>query len=236
MRRLYVLVAMALASPAGVAGAQPTSGPSGGTPTLSAALQKIDATYQAGAFSMWVTHGDFVKRYNRAVMSQGTLIFVKPDKINYHLTNGSYLVIDGHRMATYEADVHRFDVSPTARLYTVMLSFMSGPNALAGQCNLTLSPGSAFQYSKGYVLACDPKITLPGVKRLLFYVDAASSEIRRIVLQVGQGDEGRYELDQIKTNPPIPPQEFSLAPPPGASSINGVPVGASSAASTARSP
>jgi len=208
-----------LGSPAGLAGAaQPASSPSrtAPPPAIPTVLQNIEATYRAPEFEMWFTRTYLVKAYNLPSTSQGTLTFAGPDKASWRQPNGDYLVINGQTMGSYDAATRSYVLqSAKTSAYLSALAFMAGPGALAAQCNLTIYPGSQLQYPNGYVLLCDPKVPSPAFTKLLYYVDAASSEVRRVLILDAQGNRDRFDLDQLQVHTVVSPQLFSLTPPPG---------------------
>jgi len=224
---LALVVSATLGAPASPASAQPAPKlpKSVALPDIPTALKNVEAAYGAPEHEMWFTQTYFVKAYNQAATSQGRLTFAAPDKLSFRYTSGDYVVVNGPGTGTYEASVGQYYLQPTkATAYPAVLVLLSA-GALAAQCNLTIYPGWQLQFPNGYVLLCDPKAPSPAFTKVLYYVDAASSEVRRVLFLDAQGNRNRFDLDQVQPHPAISWQLFSLSPPPGAV-VNGLPAGA----------
>jgi outer membrane lipoprotein carrier protein len=60
-----------------------------------------------------------------------------------------------------------------------------------------------------------PRDPSPAYQRVLFYVDAATSQVRRVLVLDAQGNRNRFDFDEPVVNEAIPASEFRFVPPPG---------------------
>jgi outer membrane lipoprotein carrier protein len=75
------------------------------------------------------------------------------------------------------------------------------------------------KFPGGYVLVGTPKQPTPSYSKVLFYVDAATSQVRRVMLIDGQGNRNRFDFINPKVNEPVTAAQFNLVPPVGTSII-----------------
>ena len=236
MRRLALLPAATVAVVTTMASADPP--PLASAPAVSrfampanvaAAVQNVERFYQpVTALRTAFTETLVLSMFGNTTVWQGYVTAAKPMKSAWHFTAGGYAgnysVSDGQVAGVYEAGTHAFFLEPaSASYYGSLFSFMSGPGALSAQCNLTLYRGDQLQYPTGYVLLCLPKSPSAPYARMLYYVDGASSEVRRVVIRDANNNRRTFELDHAQINPTLSPTEFSLAPPPGARVVSNLP-------------
>jgi outer membrane lipoprotein carrier protein len=67
----------------------------------------------------------------------------------------------------------------------------------------------------GYVLVGDPVQPTPAYTKVLFFVDAATWQVRRVLILDGQGNRNRFDFTSPVINQPVPPTQFVFTPPPG---------------------
>ena len=85
------------------------------------------------------------------------------------------------------------------------LSFLTGAGQFASTFHFTMANLS---FPGGYVLLGDPVKPTPGVKKALFWVDAQTSQIRRVTLVDAQSNQNQFDftgvsLKDSKTGKPI---------------------------------
>jgi outer membrane lipoprotein carrier protein len=75
------------------------------------------------------------------------------------------------------------------------------------------------KFPGGAVLVGTPKQSTPGYSKVLFYVDTATSQVRRVMVIDGQGNRNRFDFVNPKINQPVGPNQFKFTPPPGTSIV-----------------
>ena len=70
-------------------------------------------------------------------------------------------------------------------------------------------------FQAGWVLEGRPTQATPAYEKVLLYVDAAASQVRRVLILDAQGNRNRFDFDKPLVNTPVPASEFSFAPPAG---------------------
>lgn len=106
---------------------------------------------------------------NTTMDSDGTVKFVKPG------TNQNY---------SAQAQV------PAA------LSFLTGAGHFSSSFHFAFAPSIPFP--GGYVLIGDPVAPTPQMTKALFWVDAQTSQVRRITLIDGQGNRNQFDFSNVK--------------------------------------
>jgi outer membrane lipoprotein carrier protein len=76
------------------------------------------------------------------------------------------------------------------------------------------------KFPGGYVLVGTPKQATPSYAKVLFYVDTATSQVRRVMVIDGQGNRNRFDFLNPRLNEPVPSSQFQFAPPPGTSIVH----------------
>ena len=224
MRRLSHLAfaaALALALPfaghVGTADAQ-TAQPAPAAQTA-AMVDKVQNFYdKTTSFQSGFTQEYFVKSHNLRKESKGDVTFEKPGKMDWQYANpaGNRVVSDGSLLKVYEAaNKQMFEQPVNASQYPAALSFLVGGGKLANIFDFQLYPGASMNFPGGDVLVGTPKQATPAYTKVLFYVDSASSQVRRVLIVDGQGNRNRFDFENPKVNVPVPPNQFNFTPPPG---------------------
>lgn len=224
MRRLskFVLAAaLALALPfaghEGAADAQ-TAQPAPAAQTA-VMVDKVQAFYdKTTSFQSAFTQEYFVKSHNLRKESKGDVIFEKPGKMDWQYANpaGNRVVSNGQLLKVYEAaNKQMFEQPVNASQYPAALSFLVGGGKLANIFDFQLYPGASMNFPGGDVLVGTPKQATPAYTKVLFYVDSASSQVRRVLIVDGQGNRNRFDFENPKVNVQVPPNQFNFTPPPG---------------------
>jgi len=65
------------------------------------------------------------------------------------------------------------------------------------------------------VLEGTPKDATPAYRKVLLYVDAATAQVRRVLIVDAQGNRNRFDFEAPVVNTKVEPSEFVLVPPPG---------------------
>ncbi len=226
-----VIVAAALAvcalSPRPTA-AQAPSPPSAATappgPTVDQAVTAVQTFYdRSQTFKSDFQQRFWVKAYNQEKSSHGRVTFAKPGKMDwvYEEPKDNRVVSDGNVIKVYEAANKQMYEQPIAKSqYPAALSFLTGTGKLADSFDFQIISGEEMKFPGGYVLIGTPKQPTPAYAKVLFYVDAATSQVRRVMIIDGQGNRNRFDFSNPRVNEPVPPAEFAFVPPPGTSIVH----------------
>ena len=170
-------------------------------------------TFSADFAQMYV-----VKAYNTTKTSAGHVVFLKPGKMDWVYSDpaGNRIVSDGVQLRVYEAaNKQMYQQNVTQSQYPAALAFLTGSGKLATLFNFQLLPGAQMQFPGGYVLVGDPVQPTPAYTKVLFYVDGATWQVRRVLILDGQGNRNRFDFTGAVINQPVPPTQFVFTPPPG---------------------
>jgi outer membrane lipoprotein carrier protein len=99
--------------------------------------------------------------------------------------------------------------------YPAALAFLMGQGQLTSSFTLRLLDPAAMKFEGGWVLEGTPTQDTPAYKKVLLYVDAATAQVRRVLILDAQGNRNRFDFDSPLVNTPVPPNEFNFSPPAG---------------------
>lgn len=202
--------------PAPAASAQP---PAASAADTAATVTKVQAFYNSTtSFQSDFTQEFFVKSHNVRKESNGTVAFVKPGKMAWTYANpaGNRVVSDGTTLKVYEAaNKQMFEQNVDKSQYPAALSFLTGTGKLDDSFTFLMYPGASMNFPGGTVLVGTPKQASAAYTKVLFYVDAASNQIRRVLIVDAQGNRNRFDFVAPKVNVPVPDSMFTLTVPPG---------------------
>lgn len=181
---------------------------------------KVQAFYdKAQTFSSDFDQQYTIKAYNQIKTSKGHLVFAKPGKMDFTYTDppNNRVVSDGSKLQAYEAANKQMYETPVNKSqHPAALSFLTGTGKLGESFNFTAYDGAPFQCTPGCtVLMGDPKTPNPAYAKVLFYVDTATSQVRRVMIVDGQGNRNRFDFKDPRVNLPVTPNQFNFTPPPG---------------------
>jgi outer membrane lipoprotein carrier protein len=144
--------------------------------------------------------------------------FEKPGKMswNYDAPNGNRVVSDGTTIRVYEKENEQMYETPVkGSQYPAALSFLVGQGKLMKDFSLRLLDAAQMKFEGGYVLEGTPKEATPAYQKILLYVDAQTSQVRRVLILDAQGNKNRFDFSTPIVNQPVPKGEFEFTPPPG---------------------
>lgn len=182
-------------------------------------VQKVQEFYdRTTTFQSDFRQEYFVKSHNLRKESKGNVTFAKPGKMDWAYSNppGNRVVSDGSILKVYEAaNKQMFEQAVNQSQYPAALSFLIGGGKLQNIFDFQMYPGAAMNFPGGDVLVGTPKQATPAYTKVLFYVDAASSQVRRVLIVDGQGNRNRFDFETPKVNVPVSDDRFKFTPPPG---------------------
>jgi outer membrane lipoprotein carrier protein len=164
----------------------------------------------------------WVKAYNQEKSSRGHVTFAKPGKMDwvYDDPKDNRVVSDGNVIKVYEAANKQMYEQPIAKSqYPAALSFLTGTGRLGDTFDFELVSGSQMKFPGGFILIGTPKQATPAYAKVLFYVDTATSQVRRVMIIDGQGNRNRFDFLNPRVNDPVPQAQFTFVPPPGTSVV-----------------
>ena len=159
-----------------------------------------------------------IKVQNVKKVSTGKVTFEKPGKMNwvYDAPNGNRVMSDGNTIKVYEKENEQMFETPVKNSqYPAALSFLMGQGKLTKDFTLRLLDPAQMKFEGGYVLEGTPKEATPAYQKLLLYVDAQTSQVRRALILDAQGNRNRFDFSAPVVNQPVAKGEFDFTPPPG---------------------
>jgi outer membrane lipoprotein carrier protein len=204
--------------------APPSSSASAPAPAVDQTVTAVQAFYdKSQTFKSDFQQKFWVKAYNQEKSSRGHVTFAKPGKMDwvYDDPKDNRVVSDGNVIKVYEAGNKQMYEQPIAKSqYPAALSFLTGTGKLAESFDFELASGQEMKFPGGYVLVGTPKQPTPAYSKVLFYVDAATSQVRRVMIIDGQGNRNRFDFVNPRVNDPVPPGQFTFTPPAGTSVVH----------------
>lgn len=159
-----------------------------------------------------------IKVQNVQKVSTGKVIFEKPGKMSfkYDAPNGNRVVSDGKTIRVYEQENQQmYEVPVTKSQYPAALSFLMGQGQLTRDFTLRLLDPAQMKFEGGYVLEGTPKEATPAYQKMLLYIDAATNQVRRVLILDAQGNRNRFDFEAPAVNEAVPKGEFEFTAPPG---------------------
>jgi outer membrane lipoprotein carrier protein len=200
-----------------------TTAPAPGAPGTAQAVDSVQAFYdKSTTFKSDFQQKFWVKAYNHEKTSSGHVTFAKPGKMEwvYDDPKDNRVVSDGKIIRVYEAsNKQMFEQPVDSTQYPAALSFLTGTGKLADNFDFQVLAGAEMKFPGGYVLVGTPKQPTAAYSKVLFYVDAATSQVRRVMVIDGQGNRNRFDFVSPRVNEPVAPTQFTFTPPPGTSIV-----------------
>jgi outer membrane lipoprotein carrier protein len=240
-RRLTpALLALALASLAPLAGAQapaappasdgaPSATPAGPPPLPAAQTTAIVAKVQDFYNQTQNFQADFdqeftIKQYNKRKQSKGHVVFEKPGRMNwvYGAPAGQWVKSDGKTLCVYQpADHQGFQQAVNTSQYPAALSFLTGQGQLTQAFTFTGYDGADMKFPGGWVLVGTPTAATPAYQKVFFYVDKATSQVRRVLIVDGQQNHNRFDFAAPSVNAKsLDGSQFACSFPPGTNIVH----------------
>jgi outer membrane lipoprotein carrier protein len=236
-RRFFPLVALGtflgsatpltLSADARAQDAQASSAPSANVAAENAAAKELVDRVQAFYDKTTSFRAEFQQEFiatlhNKKTASNGTVAFVKPGKMSWRYASpaGNRIVSNGVKMRVYEAANQQMFESPVDKAqYPAALSFLTGQGKLWESFNFELKSGAEMKFDGGSVLVGTPKTASPAYKKVLFYVDTKTAQVRRVLILDNQGSKNRFDFIAPKVNEAIGEGEFVFEPPANTSIV-----------------
>jgi outer membrane lipoprotein carrier protein len=192
-------------------------------PAVADVVVKVQAFYdKTTSFKSDFTQVFWVKAYNQKKVSRGRVTFAKPGKMDwvYDDPKDNRVVSDGAMLRVYEAaNRQMFEQAIDKSQYPAALSFLTGTGRLSDAFDFELFAGDKMNFAGGYVLVGTPKVATPAYQKVLFYVDAQTYQVRRVMVLDGQGNRNRFDFVNPRVNETVNPNQFRFSPPAGTSIV-----------------
>ena len=200
----------------------PTTSSSVAAPATGSAAE-ISAKIQKVYDGITNYEADFTQQYSMKAFGQkkdskGHVTFVKPGKMRWDYTDpkDNVVVSDGVTLWSYVASdkqarkmLVKDSQMPTA------LAFLTGKGELAKDFDLKLLDATKYKFEKGYVLEARPKAATNLYSFVLFYVDGATYQVRRVLIVDAQNNRNRFDFEKPKVNEKVDDARFKWSPPAG---------------------
>ena len=149
--------------------------------------------------------------------SFGDVLFAKPGKMSWrYKNNGNRVIADGRVIRVYEEENKQmFESDMGKSAYPAALSFLVGEGKLQQSFTLKKLDARQMKFENGFVIEAKPKEATPAYKAMILYVDAATAQVRRVLLVDAQGNRNRFDFANPAVNTKIEPTEFTFVPPAG---------------------
>jgi outer membrane lipoprotein carrier protein len=201
--------------------AAPSTGPA--TPGSAEAIaDRVQAFYdQAKTYKAKFKQRFTIYAYNRTKDSSGQVVFAKPGKMRWSYTsNGNEVVSDGKQIKIYEKENRQMYLQNVDKTqYPAALSFLLGNGSMRKEFVLTKLDSTQFKFPGGYVLLGTPRSPTPAYQKILFYIDANTAQVRRVLLIDAQKNRNRFDFEEARANDPVPASTFAFVPPAGTSIV-----------------
>jgi outer membrane lipoprotein carrier protein len=159
----------------------------------------------------------FIRATGIEKKSNGDVTFAKPGKMSWrYKNNGNRVTSDGHVIRVYEQENKQmFESDMSKSAYPAALSFLVGEGQLQQAFVLKKLDARLMKFEGGFVLEAKPKESTPAYQAMILYVDAATAQVRRVLLVDAQGNRNRFDFLSPTINAKVEPSEFAFVPPSG---------------------
>jgi outer membrane lipoprotein carrier protein len=189
------------------------------TPNADAVATRVQAFYdQTKTFQATFKQEYFIRMHDQRRTSEGRVAFEKPGKMSwkYDQPNGNRVVSDGRTLKVYDRENQQMFEQPVDKSqYPAALAFLMGQGELVRSFALRLLDPATVKFEGGWVLEGTPKDPTPAYQKVLLYVDAGTSQVRRVLILDAQGNRNRFDFTNPLVNTPVPRDEFTFTPPEG---------------------
>jgi outer membrane lipoprotein carrier protein len=198
--------------------------PSAPLPPVDTVVTQVQAFYNSTTtFRSEFNQSFLVKAYSMTKTSHGFVTFAKPGKMDWTYDNpaGNRVVSDGTTLRVYEdANKQMYEQPVSTSQYPAALSFLTGQGQLSQSFDFELRAGQDMSFPGGYVLIGTPKVPTPAYQKVLFYVDMATFQIRRVLILDAQQNRNKFDFVSPTVNRPVDANQFAFTPPPGTTVIH----------------
>jgi outer membrane lipoprotein carrier protein len=167
--------------------------------TVPQAVANVQAVYaNVSTYNAAFTQQYLIGAMHTTITSAGTVTFSRPSNMNWAYTQppGNRVIVNGPRVSVYQAATNQTFVTNQAQV-PAAFSFLTGQAQLASTFNFTMP--STLAFPGGYVLVGTPQTPMVGVTKVMFYVDAQTSQVRRVLVIDAQHNVNRFDFANVTT-------------------------------------
>ncbi len=163
-----------------------------------------------------------VKAHGREDKSSGNVVFRKDGgKMRFKYDNGNHVVTDGHKVKVFQKGDRQLFVKSIEKSQFPVLDFLRGKGKLRDSFNFTINAGMTEKFKNGYVLEGSPKNDAPEYKKVFFYVDKATKQMRRVVILDTHGNRNQMNFEAPRLNCKAVDSDFEFTPPKDTNIVEG---------------
>lgn len=159
-----------------------------------------------------------VRAHDTKKRSTGTVVFQRPGKMawTYDEPNGNRVVSDGTILKVYERDNKQMVEQPLGvSQYPAVLSFLVGKGELQKTFHLRRLDEKQMKFEGGYVLEGTPRTASAAYTKVIMYIDANTSQVRRMLVIDAQRNRNMFTFSSPAVNVPVTSATFTFNAPPG---------------------
>ena len=163
-----------------------------------------------------------VKAHGREDKSSGDVVFRKDGgKMRFKYSNGNHVVTDGHKVKVFQKNDRQLFVKSIEKSQFPVLDFLRGKGKLRDSFNFTINAPMTEKFKNGYVLEGSPKNDAPEYKKVFFYVDKATNQMRRVVILDAHGNRNQMNFESPRLNCRTNDGDFEFTPPKDTNVVEG---------------
>lgn len=186
-------------------------------PSADEIVARVQAVYdKTNAVKLGFRQRYLAGLYDPKSNSTGSVIAEKPGQMSWRYGNGNRVVAGGELVQIYEKANKQLFLAPASKTqFPLALSFTFGQGKLERAFKFTKQDAQRMKFPSGHVVSGDPLKPSSAVKRVFFYVDGQSYQVRRVLLVDAQGNRNRFDFVKTELGVTVPPNEFDLQVPAG---------------------
>ncbi len=163
----------------------------------------------------------FIRSIGSEKKSHGEVVFEKPGRMSWrYKNNGNRIVSDGTNIQVYESQNQQLYESKMGKsAYPAALAFLVGEGKLRRSFFLRKLDAAKMGFEGGWALEAKPKDATPAYRSMILYIDAATAQVRRVVLLDDQGNRNRFDFSNPEVNTEVVRGEFTFVAPAGTQTV-----------------
>ncbi len=212
---VFAVVALACAFPLAAPGRAHADEAPAGDGNVDTVVDGVQKFYDGSqSFCAKFTQKFVVKAHGREDKSSGDMVFRKDGgKMRFKYGNGNQVVTDGQKLKVFQKNDKQLFVKSIDKSQFPVLDFLRGKGKLRDNFEFTLNAKMTEAFKNGYVLEGSPKNNAPEYKKVFFYVDKATSQLRRVLILDAHGNRNQINFESPKLNCKAVDSDFEFTAP-----------------------
>ena len=134
----------------------------------------------------------------------------------YRSPEPKLFIADGHETYLYMPEEHQVMISrfTAAELHSTPLQFLVGQGNIAASYDASLDTEMKPMLAGTVLLRLTPRAQEPEYSYIVLELDAATYDVKRIVIRERTGNTSEFALSDLKTNVKVDNRQFSFKVPP----------------------